>query len=160
MTRRLVYSINNARHLIVLEDPLKTIKSFKQLDPAAKEAGGLLIGRHLTGSNHVVVDQVTTPTCCDRRSRHGFHRSFWHNLQAKRAWKHSSQTQGLLGLWHTHPEPRPTPSSVDFNDWKTTLQNGIFLGSTLFFMIVGMEDIRVWQGTTRNPTFKLLSQHE
>jgi integrative and conjugative element protein (TIGR02256 family) len=62
------------------------------------------------------------------------------------AWHISSGTCTYLGEWHTHPEPIPTPSVVDRSDWRRRLMTDQTT-KPLFFVIVGMEQTRVWQGT-------------
>lgn len=114
------------------------------------EAGGVLLGRHLLASRDVVVDEITTPMRGDRRARFHFLRARQsHQTLLDRAWKRSGGTCTYLGEWHTHPERDPSPSSVDIADWKRKLREDTYSG-VLFFVIVGTEIIRVWEGTEPN----------
>ncbi len=143
---RLSCPIENKRKLIVLESVVDRLISYRQIDKRRKEAGGLLIGRHLLVGDHIVVDSITEPTRRDKRRYTFFFRSAHHNKLVYQKWKLSDKTQTLVGLWHTHPEPTPHPSRVDFKDWKNTLRRGEFFGEFLFFLIIGTRNIRVWRG--------------
>ena len=81
-----------------------------------------------------------------------FFRSNKHNRLVYKVWCDSDRTETLIGLWHTHPEPVPTPSGVDFEDWRKTLFHGDYVGDFLVFMIIGTQQIRVWRGD-RNAQF-------
>lgn len=142
----LKYNIDDQKKLIVVESVVDDLLSFRQLKRRQKEAGGLLIGRHLLSGGHLVVDQITKPTWFDRRRRNFFYRTGSHNKLLYNAWKKSDMTQSLLGLWHTHPEPVPTPSPVDYNDWRTAIEKGAYEGSSLVFLIVGTQANKVWIG--------------
>lgn len=103
-----------------------------------------MLGRHLLDSADVVVDEVTTPQDSDRRSRFGFFRSKKHEVLAHERWREQRNTTAYLGLWHTHPQEDPIPSSVDRTDWQQAVLQDTFDGDRLFFPIVGTHRIRVW----------------
>lgn len=154
---RLSYALGNGHNLIVLDKALKRLLAYRQTKKRHKEAGGLLIGRHLLEKDHLVVDQITAPARWDKRFRSYFFRSNKHNQFIYRAWCDSGKTETLIGLWHTHPEPVPTPSDLDFEDWRKTLFHGDYVGDFLVFMIIGTKQIRVWQGD-RNAQFHELAK--
>ena len=154
---RLAYTLNNGRKLIVLDKAVERLLAYRQTKKRNKEAGGLLIGHHLLGEDHLVVDQITEPTRWDKRFRSFFFRSNKHNRLVYKVWCDSDRTETLIGLWHTHPEPVPTPSGVDFEDWRKTLFHGDYVGDFLVFMIIGTQQIRVWQGD-RNAQFHELAK--
>jgi integrative and conjugative element protein (TIGR02256 family) len=127
-------------------DALETLSGFVQDAPGRREAGGVLLGRHIAGSADVVVDEVTTPMPGDRRRRFGFFRAAHRHQQAiDQAWKDSAGTSGYLGEWHTHPEPLPTPSLIDRVGWQYKLHFDHHVG-LLFFVIVGTDAVAVWEG--------------
>ena len=119
---------------------------FRQTGFLRREAGGVLLGRHLISSPDLIVDDVTTPQWSDRRTRRSFFRSFAHHEIALRRWRESGHTCAYLGLWHTHPEPDPVASHVDLIDWRDAIERHQFEGDTHFFVIVGQRTTRVWQG--------------
>jgi len=120
--------------------------SHRQHRPSSREAGGVLLGRHLGAVQDLIVDVVTEPMLGDRRSWAGFFRSIRHNLSARRRWNRRERTSAYLGSWHTHPESDPHPSAVDTSDWQHALEYDTYEGSRLFFVIVGTQQLRVWQG--------------
>jgi len=130
------------------EDALAGMLRFAQLSEAATEAGGVLIGRHIADSKDVVIDRVTVPMAGDRRTRTRFDRAHRRHQKAlDEAWERSSGTSVYLGEWHTHPEPLPTPSNIDLNDWRKRLVNDRVEADFLLFLIVGQREIRMWEGS-------------
>lgn len=150
---KLVYRVTTTQRLIFVESAVKQMLSFAQCHWWQSEAGGVLLGRHLLDGNDVVVDEVTIPQCGDRRTRFGFFRSRHHEALAQERWRRQAETSAYLGLWHTHPEPTPTPSNVDYRDWQQAVLGDTFDGDRLFFPIIGAACICVWtlsrRGTLR-----------
>ena len=134
---------------------MQQMQTFAQHRWWNREAGGVLLGRHLLDSYDVVVDEVSTPQSGDRRSRFSFFRSSRHEVVARQRWLEHQRTSAYLGLWHTHPESDPTPSSVDRHDWQQAVSADTFEGDRLFFPIVGTSRIRVWT-LSRRGTFREL----
>lgn len=112
-----------------------------------EEAGGVLLGRFILDCSDVVVDQITVPVQEDRRSRFRFFRSAREHQQVIfRVWRRSKGTCNYLGEWHTHPEPAPLPSALDLQTWHQKLSKDRFDSDVLYFVIVGTETIKAWQG--------------
>lgn len=140
----LVYRVTPQQRLIIVEHALQQMLAYAQHHWWNREGGGVLLGRHLLDSHDVVVDEVSTPQISDRRSRFTFFRSCRHEHLARQRWLEQERTSAYLGLWHTHPEPDPNPSSADRRDWYQAVSGDTFEGDRLFFPIVGTEIIRVW----------------
>jgi integrative and conjugative element protein (TIGR02256 family) len=140
----LVYRVTPRQRLIIVEHALKQMQAFAQHRWWDREAGGVMMGRHLLDSHDLVVDEVSTPQDTDRRSRFNFFRSRKHEQVARQRWLKEHSTSAYLGLWHTHPERDPTPSGVDRNDWQQAVASDTYEGDRLFFPIVGAHCIRVW----------------
>ena len=155
MTR--VFRVTPNQRLIIVDTALSQMHEFAQRHWWNTEAGGVLLGRYLLDSLDVVVDEVTTPQRDDRRSRFSFFRSAKHNFLARKRWIEERNTMAYLGLWHTHPEVDPSPSSVDRNDWRQAVADDIFDGDRLFFPIVGTSCIRIWT-LSRCGTFRELKE--
>jgi integrative and conjugative element protein (TIGR02256 family) len=82
----------------------------------------------------------------DQRARTRFHRAKRrHQAAIDAAWAASEGTCTYLGEWHTHPEPIPTPSAVDWTDWRRRLLRDRYT-EPLFFIIIGTIAIRAWEG--------------
>jgi len=153
----IVFRINRKQRLIIVERAVEQMKAFSQRRFWHSEAGGVLLGRHLLDSDDIVIDEVTTPQDTDRRSRFNFFRSKKHEMLARERWQEQQRTLAYIGLWHTHPEADPTPSSVDRNDWKQAVSQDTFEGERLFFPIVGTQRIRIWS-LTRQGSFDELRE--
>ena len=152
---RLVYRVTQRQRLVIVESALQQMQAFAQYHWWNCEAGGVLLGRHLLDSHDVIVDAVSTPQSGDRRGRFSFFRSSRHETVARQRWLEQERTSAYLGLWHTHPESNPTPSSVDRRDWQQAVSADTFEGDRLFFPIVGTRGIRVWTLSGRG-TFREL----
>jgi integrative and conjugative element protein (TIGR02256 family) len=112
----------------------------------SSEAGGILLGRMLMASDHIVVDDVTVPGPHDRRSRFRFFRAERPAQTAvDAAWARSGGEINYLGEWHTHPEDDPTPSRHDHTDWQRLVMTQRYEQAALFFVIVGRREIRAWE---------------
>lgn len=129
--------------------PLERMHQFAQDDEDKLEAGGVLLGRHIIGTNNIVVDYVTIPTNEDYAKRNRFFRSgHIHQKIIDQKWAESLGTCTYLGEWHTHPESVPTPSFIDFCNWRSKLLFDKFTQS-IFFVIIGTKAVNVWEGQYR-----------
>ena len=54
-----------------------------------------------------------------------------------------------MGVWHTHPQNVPIPSSIDWDDWYGTLEVDKTGCEYAFFVILGISEMRVWVGDFR-----------
>ena len=152
---KLVFRDTPRQRLVIVESALQQMQAFAQHRWWNREAGGVLLGRHLLDSHDVVVDEISTPQSGDRRGRFSFFRSYRHEVVACQRWLEQERTSAYLGLWHTHPESDPTPSGVDQSDWQQAVSADTFEGDRLFFPIVGTRSIRVWT-LNRRGTFREL----
>lgn len=142
----LLFKRPNGGQLKISAQALQQMRVFRQLNPADREAGGILLGRLLLDCPDVVVDEITVPMPSDKRSRFAFYRhKRGHQAIIDRRWQESGGTCVYLGEWHTHPQSTPTPSLVDLTDWKRKLRTDSF-GENLYFLIIGMMEARMWFG--------------
>jgi integrative and conjugative element protein (TIGR02256 family) len=102
------------------ERVLSLLNGFRQREPHADEAGGILLGQYAQQSQRaaygrtVLVTKASVPTSRDASSR----RSFFRNAEtAQIIVEHEHYNSAgritYLGEWHTHPEPFAEPSSRD-----------------------------------------------
>jgi integrative and conjugative element protein (TIGR02256 family) len=123
-----------------------TLLRFRQLDPGAVEAGGILLGRLLVDSADVVVDVAVSPGARDVRGIFRFERQRGDAQQrVDQEWRDSLGTRVYLGDWHSHPEEDPHPSSVDLANWRTLLRRTKCEQEFLLFPIVGRGALRIWE---------------
>jgi integrative and conjugative element protein (TIGR02256 family) len=129
-------------------DAWACLVSFVQQNLVAKEAGGVLLGRMVEGTDDILIDEVTKPGVHDSRSRFHFVRS---RKTAQglvdRAWQESARSRIYLGEWHTHPEDDPRPSNVDMRNQQNVLRSATYEQGFLFFVIAGRLRVRVWEGS-------------
>jgi integrative and conjugative element protein (TIGR02256 family) len=138
---------------------LARMLTFRQDGFWKREAGGVLMGRFIHNSLDIVIDDVTVPMRGDVRGRFKFLRDRYRHQQIlNQVWQDSGRTTHYLGEWHTHPEPIPTPSATDLRDWGRRLQEDVFSSSTLLFIIVGIEVLRIWEGHRHNLSFILIGE--
>lgn len=117
-----------------------------QISPSSKEAGGILLGRQISGTLDIVLDEITTPSIDDRQTRFSFFRSKrLTQARIEAAWTESSGTLNYLGEWHTHPEDTPRPSCIDRAGWRSLSRKGVFQLDSLLFVIVGRNEIGAWE---------------
>jgi len=134
-------------------EAMSILAAHRQLREDLPEAGGLLLGRFFEDRPDLLIDEATVPTSIDRRSRFAIFRP---KEGAQRlidsAWKASGGTRNFLGEWHSHPEPRPTPSCRDLANWRRISRKAEYEQSGLLFIIVGSDEIKAWEvrrdGTT------------
>ena len=135
--------------------------NFIQNTEGKNEAGGVLLGRFIINSKDIVVDEITVPMVGDKFSRYTFVRNAKsHQRIIDSKWQKSDRTCNYLGEWHTHPESYPSPSRVDIDSWKDRLKKDSFSSRYLYFVILGIKEIRVWEGDRRTLKIKQLEYYE
>lgn len=153
----LVYYRPTGGRVKISSTALLKINQFRQNTIDATEAGGVLLGRYILGSEDIVVDDVTLPHNQDKRYRYRFIRNQRsHQQEIIKYWKQSNATCNYLGEWHTHPEPVPHPSHDDIYDWKRILRQAQFDSQSLLFIIVGTGQISVWESFKHSQEIKKL----
>ncbi|QXN25637.1 Mov34/MPN/PAD-1 family protein [Shewanella putrefaciens] len=125
-------------------DVIRKLFSWSQKRFYSKEAGGLILGFVDSDTNGLLAEGITVPGTGDQRSRTSFFRSERHQREAE-LWNRKTNGKGTqLGLWHTHPEANPSPSTIDLNDCESVLRKGKFDCNGLLYLIVGTETIGYW----------------
>ena len=120
----------------VSDDVVRTIERYSSPGENDREAGGILIGSYRGA--HIQIVECTTPLFRDRRSRALFdRRDEGHQRTALERWRASGRTLTFVGEWHTHPESRPSPSSIDRRTWRRVAKKNK-AGNT-FFLIKGYD---------------------
>lgn len=124
-----------------------------------QEAGGVLLGRYIRESLDIVIDEVTVPMIGDRRRKFSFFRSRRsHQKVLDKVWQETGGTSVYLGEWHTHPESYPVPSRTDLKDWKRKLREDVFDGDALYFIILGIKSLRIWEGRKSSLSCELIGE--
>jgi integrative and conjugative element protein (TIGR02256 family) len=153
-----IFTKSDGSKLEISVHALSCMLAFVQDDRHKPEAGGVLIGRYIRDSTDIVIDEATVPMEGDHRRRFSFWRTRQPHQQAlDQAWLESGGTSTYLGEWHTHPEDIPEPSEIDLKNWQSRLKKDIFSGDILFFIIIVIKFLRVWEGNKTTLIFHLVS---
>ena len=137
-------NLPNGKVVDILTNVLEEISCWLQKDMLQNESGGYIVGYQHHKTGNIVLESVSTPFPLDIKSRIFFgmkdprHKVFL--LKAKR------RKSYYMGVWHTHPQSIPTPSSVDWEDWMQTLIEDKTACEYIFFIIAGSLGMRVWVG--------------
>jgi len=155
-----IFTKSDGGKLEISSNAISCMLAFVQDTRCKAEAGGVLIGRYIRESPDIVIDEVTVPMAGDRKRRFSFWRSRQpHQQVLDQSWLESGGTSTYLGEWHTHPENIPIPSDTDIKNWQARLKKDIFSGDTLFFIIIGIKILRVWEGNKKTLVFQLLNDN-
>jgi integrative and conjugative element protein (TIGR02256 family) len=138
---------------------LSLLKKWQQTRYFSKEAGGVLLGFIDKASHGLLAENITAPGKGDRRGRTSFFRSERHQKEVDVWHKITNEKGTQLGFWHTHPEPKPIPSSVDFDDFRSAITTGIYHEQGIVYIIVGTESVGCWFGR-RGCGIKLIGYFE
>ena len=153
-----LFELHKRGILKIPQQVIKILEKYKQLLSNDDEACGILMGRYIIDSDDIVIDFISVPTKTDIRSRFRFFRSKKsHQDFHDRIWHSSSGRYNYLGEWHTHPEPNPRPSKYDIKNWKKVLKKSTFGSDFLLFIILGTEEVSIWQGFKKDLSFVQLS---
>ena len=128
--------------VLINDDVINTIESYRQVENSQTESGGILIGEYR--GEHLNIVGLTTPSVGDVKFRFRFfRRSKTHQSEALKAWNSSDKKKTFIGDWHTHAEDHPSPSSIDTTDWLKKLPK-----RKMFLIIQGRKSrwYGVWDG--------------
>lgn len=117
MQQKSLIEQNSKRLILVSDEVMALISSYRQSNPKDFEAGGILMGKRR--GEHFEITFASAPQVNDIRSRYRFTRHpDGHQEIAENRFRSTSGEENYIGEWHTHPENHPTPSSIDISDWK------------------------------------------
>lgn len=129
--------------LRIPEHTLEVWRGFRQVKANELERFGAIIGSRTEGSEEYWIDRVTQPFSSDRATRSSFLlQDKKHQSAVDTAFEQSGGTLVYLGTWHTHPESIPSSSIIDKKDWVACIRRNP--GTRLFFVIVGLDEVRVF----------------
>lgn len=132
--------------IIISTSSLQKLKRYRQTKIKHVEAGGVLLGRLSREGSDIIIDDITVPGEGDIASRFSFNREKKRTQYlVNKAWHESEGTKNYLGEWHTHPENIPNPSPQDLTNWHYISTNAQYEQDSLIFIIVGIDQIRVWE---------------
>lgn len=158
---RYVFLIENKGRIKISFQVIGIMKNYVQDNDVKLEAGGVLLGRFLVNSKNIVVDKISEPMPGDIRERIFFKRGEEkHQNIIDQEWQNSNSRCNYLGEWHSHAEKYPTPSFIDLKEWKKKLQNDVFSSRYLYFIILGINELRIWEGDRRTLKIKRIYNYD
>lgn len=150
-----VWRLDSGERGSISRELLAELYKWRQLRFWDKEAGGVILGFVDAETNGLLAEKLTAPGIGDQRSRTSFFRGPRHQKEAEQ-WNAMTKGRGTqIGLWHTHPEPNPTPSEPDKHDCKNVLEKGNFLSCGILYVIVGTQHARFWLAKPNSPMISL-----
>ena len=137
-------SLPNGNVVDILTPAIEEMSKWIQDTPDKPESGGFIVGYQHKRTGNISLDSVSPPLINDTRERFYFAiEDPGHFVFLNKARRHGSY---YMGVWHTHPQKVPEPSSIDWEDWKGTLNTDVTGCAYAFFIIVGIEMWRMWVG--------------
>lgn len=134
----------NAKVVDILSNVFEKINIWIQDTDEKAESGGYIVGYQHSGTENITLEDISQPCMLDKRTRIYFGmRDPRHQFFLKKSIRKKSF---YMGVWHTHPQIIPEPSSIDWNDWYDTLEVDRTGCEYIFFIIAGIKEIRVWVG--------------
>ena len=134
----------NGKVVDVLSSVIDEINKWIQVGNNMPESGGYIVGYEHKKSGHISLEAISHPYTFDSKNRIQFDiRDPRHNMFLKKARRRKSY---YMGVWHTHPQADPTPSSIDWEDWRATMQSDKTGSQYIFFIIAGTAIWRIWIG--------------
>ena len=120
-------------------------KNYRQLKKSDLEGCGVLIGGYIRENRTIIVESCTTPGVADTRRRCSYKMTdSSHQTTINTAFKKSNGEAFFIGTWHTHPEPYPTPSRADLQDWKRLMHENLDAIPAFLFAIVGTKQVSIF----------------
>lgn len=146
----------NGKVVDILTEALDEISKWLQTDEMKPESGGYIIGYQHKDTGNIVLEAVSTPYELDKKSRIRFDiKDPQHTFFLQRAKRKKSY---YMGVWHTHPQDIPAPSSIDWQDWEQTLVLDKAGSDYVFFVIAGTVGTRVWVGNKKENSIKEIKE--
>lgn len=138
----------NGRVVDILSEIVDEMSNWLQYDSKSPESGGYIVGYQHRKTGNITLEFITPPHEQDFRSRIRCTISdFFHGKVLQKAKLKNSY---YMGVWHTHPQLIPAPSTIDLQDWEQSLRYEKSGGDYIFFLIAGVQGFRVWVGDYSN----------
>lgn len=138
------FMLPDGRMLDVLTDVFDEMYKWLQRDNDSPESGGYIVGYQHEETGNVSLEKISYPYTGDYSNRVRFtikdpqHQLFLLKERMRKSY--------YMGVWHTHPEDYPIPSSTDWEDWNSSIKKEISGCDYIFFIIAGRKQVRIWAG--------------
>ena len=126
----------------IADSVLEIIGSFRQIRGNDNESGGILIGQ--VKDDCVYILKATTPNRFDKASKNNFVcNKDISQILIDHEFRNSERRSIYIGEWHTHPEDKPTPSSVDLQMITNQFARNVLNEPFLILLIQGLRHLYV-----------------
>lgn len=142
--RSVKFILPNGKVVDLLSEVLITMSDWKQSDSSSSESCGFILGYMNSETNNVTLSSVTLPKQNVFSSRIFCKLKTWVHFPQLR--ENERNKNYYMGTWHTHPQCIPSPSQTDWIDWRETLEKDTTGCEFAFFVIIGVEEFRIWAG--------------
>lgn len=143
-SRCIKFDLPDGACLDLLEQVLTTMAKWKQHQKDSTEAAGFLLGYQNKTTGNITVADITEPQPRDFRTRcFCMIKDATHYQKIKNSVAHKNF---YIGVWHTHPQAVPEPSTVDWKDWHEAICKDKSGANYIIFIILGTSSFRVWVG--------------
>lgn len=143
--RSIKFILPNGKVVDLLSETLNKMILWKQYEIHSAESCGFILGYRNPDTNNITLSAITIP------KNNGFCSRFFCKLKTqahlRQLLENRQQKNYYMGTWHTHPQNVPSPSLIDWSDWRETLERDITGSEYAFFIIVGLDEFRIWAGS-------------
>ena len=146
----------NGRVVDILSEIIGEMSKWLQYASHSPERGGYVLGYQHRKTGNITLECLSPPQEKDICSR--IRCSIQHFFHGKVLQKAQSKNSYYMGVWHTHPQLIPSPSSIDLQDWRESARCEKTGGDYIFFFIAGTQGFRVWVGNSS--THEIIEIHE
>lgn len=146
----------NGKVVDILSQVFNVIEKYLQEGKLSNESGGYIVGYQNNISGNITLEDASHPYDFDVKCRTKFvikdprHRVFLFKSKLKKSY--------YMGVWHTHPESIPTPSTTDWQDWFETVNLDRTGCGYVFFLIAGIDGARMWVGDLESKKITEISE--
>jgi integrative and conjugative element protein (TIGR02256 family) len=134
----------NGKVVDILSQVLDEINKWLQDECTKPESGGYIVGYQHKKTGNISLEKVSHPYFLDVKNRIRFDiRDPRHKVFLKKEHRRKSY---YMGVWHTHPQRVPEPSSIDWDDWNATMCSDKTGCRYVFFIISGTDEWKLWIG--------------
>lgn len=156
VNRAVKFILPNGNVVDLLPEALSTMAVWKQRDLSTPESCGFILGYMNSETKNVTLSSITLPQHNSACS-HFFCKlkTLLHSRQLK---ENEQKKNYYMGTWHTHPQRVPNPSPTDWRDWRETIEKDTTGCEFAFFIIIGLDEFRIWAGNLQTKKIDELSE--
>ncbi len=142
--RCIKFVLPDKRTVDLLSNALNEMLKWQQNENIKPESCGFLLGYKNQKTNNITISKITSPGKKDYRTK--FFCKLIDIIHFNTIKSEQEKGNYYMGVWHTHPQNIPIPSTIDWKDWYEVLEKDRTGSEYAFFIIIGTEQFRIWVG--------------